>query len=172
MKALASGAFKKASPSTSTSSSSASSSSASSSSSTSTSLRRSRDHVDIPHTNIRKVIASRLSQSKQTIPHAYTSITCTMDNILKLRNDWKQQGITPLPSVNDLVIRASALALRNTPEVNTIFDNKSQTFAQVPTVDISVAVATDTGLITPILKNADRKRLNTISSEVKVSLDT
>lgn len=129
--------------------------------------RRVREYVDIPLTNVRKVIASRLSASKQSIPHAYASTTMRMDAILALRNQWKAEGREQIPSVNDLIIRASALALRRVPRANTTYNAKTGEFAESPTVDISVAVATETGLITPIVKRADTKRLDSISNEVR-----
>jgi pyruvate/2-oxoglutarate dehydrogenase complex dihydrolipoamide acyltransferase (E2) component len=131
-------------------------------------LRRDRTHTDIPLTNVRKVIASRLSASKQTIPHAYSTTTLRMDAILKLRAALKDAGRESIPSVNDFIIRASALALRTVPAVNSIYASKGADVATPSSsVDISVAVATPTGLITPIVKNADTKRLDSIGAEVK-----
>ena len=129
--------------------------------------RRVREFTDVPLTNIRKVIASRLSASKQSIPHAYASTTLKMDGVLALRAAWKAEGRESLPSVNDFIIRASALALRRVPQANTTYNPKSGEFTQSPTVDISVAVATETGLITPIVKRADEKRMDAVSAEVK-----
>jgi pyruvate/2-oxoglutarate dehydrogenase complex dihydrolipoamide acyltransferase (E2) component len=74
---------------------------------------------------------------------------------------------TIIPSVNDFVIRASALSLKKHPSINVIYDTKSSSHIHSSTIDISVAVATDTGLITPIVRNADRKRLSNICTEVK-----
>jgi pyruvate/2-oxoglutarate dehydrogenase complex dihydrolipoamide acyltransferase (E2) component len=151
------------------SSSAAASPAAAAAASVSTSpLRRDRTHTDIPLTNVRKVIASRLSASKQTIPHAYSTTTLRMDAILKLRAALKDAGRESIPSVNDFIIRASALALRTVPAVNSIYASKGAEIATPSSsVDISVAVATPTGLITPIVKHADTKRLDTIGAEVK-----
>lgn len=129
--------------------------------------RRVREFTDVPLTNIRKVIASRLSASKQSIPHAYASTTLKMDGVLALRAAWKAEGRETMPSVNDFIIRASALALRRVPQANTTYNAKTGEFTRSPTVDISVAVATDTGLITPIVKRADEKRMDAVSAEVK-----
>lgn len=164
LKALKDGTAKKA---TKTSSTGTAAAAGGASSNTITSIRRTRDYTDIPLTQIRKVIASRLSQSKQTIPHAYASISINMNAVLALRAAWKSEGRTSIPSVNDLIVRASALALRQVPSVNTVYDARSQEFVVSPSVDISVAVATETGLITPIVKRADQKRLETISNEVR-----
>jgi len=129
--------------------------------------RRERSHTDIPLTQVRRVIASRLTQSKQTIPHAYSSIEIRMDELLKLRGEWKSSGMSPLPSVNDFIIRACGLALRMVPEANAIVDPKTHEARMSNSVDISVAVATPTGLITPIVPTADRKRLAAISTTMR-----
>ena len=167
LKAMKEGTIKKATGKPASAAASSSSSAAASAPAGLTSIRRTREHVDLPLTQIRKVIASRLSSSKQSIPHAYASITMNMGAILALRAAWKAEGRESIPSVNDLIIRASALALRQVPAVNTVYDARAGTFSVSPTVDISVAVATETGLITPIVKRADTKRLETISNEVR-----
>jgi pyruvate dehydrogenase E2 component (dihydrolipoamide acetyltransferase) len=169
LRAIKDGTIKKATgkPATAAAASPSSSAAASAAPSAITSIRRTRDHVDLPLSQIRKVIASRLSASKQSIPHAYASITMKMNAILAMRAAWKAEGREAIPSVNDLIVRASALALRQVPAVNTVYDGRTQQFTVSPTVDISVAVATETGLITPIVKRADTKRLDTISAEVR-----
>lgn len=123
--------------------------------------------TDIPLTNIRQVIARRLLQSKQTIPHYYLSIDVKMDRILRLRKDLNEmlskEG-TKL-SVNDFIVKASALACKKVPDVNSSWQ---ETFIrQYNNVDVSVAVSTDTGLITPIIFSAESKGLSTISSDTK-----
>lgn len=123
--------------------------------------------TDIPLTNIRQVIARRLLQSKQTIPHYYLSVDVKMDRILRLRKDLNEilnkDGIKL--SVNDFVVKAAAIACRRVPEVNSSWQD---TFIrQYNTVDVSVAVSTDSGLITPIIFNADSKGLTYISSDTK-----
>jgi len=127
--------------------------------------RRQRSYTDLPLTTMRKVIATRLTQSKTQVPHQYTSAAVTMDALLKFRSQIKALGANA--SVNDLVIRAAALALRDVPELNVTFDSKSQQPVSVSGVDISVAVATPSGLITPIIKNADQKRVSQISEEIR-----
>ena len=101
---------------------------------------------------MRKIIAARLTESKATIPHYYTRMECNIDRMLEYRKILKIAGVKV--SVNDLVIVAAALALRDVPEANSFWDGSS--IQQNATVDISVAVATDGGLITPIVKDADR----------------
>lgn len=125
-----------------------------------------RTYKDIPLTPMRKIIASRLTESKQTVPHAYASIDCKLDSVLALRKDLKAKDVKP-PSLNDFVIRASALALTDVPEANCTWDSSSQSAIQSKSVDISVAVATPDGLITPIIKAAHHKRLSEISATMK-----
>ena len=111
-----------------------------------------RGSVDIPLTAMRKVIAARLTESKATIPHYYSRMECSIDNMLAFRKTLKAAGVNV--SVNDLVIVAAALALRDVPEANSFWNGSS--IEQNDTVDISVAVATEGGLITPIVKDADK----------------
>jgi pyruvate dehydrogenase E2 component (dihydrolipoamide acetyltransferase) len=110
-----------------------------------------RGHEDIPLSAMRKIIASRLTESKATIPHYYTRMECNIDNMLSFRKELKNVGVNV--SVNDLVIVAAALSLRDVPEANSFWNGDR--IEQNETVDISVAVATEGGLITPIVKQAD-----------------
>ncbi|CAI4222093.1 unnamed protein product [Auanema sp. JU1783] len=119
--------------------------------------------VDIPLTNIRSTIAKRLSMSKQMIPHEYQSIEVKSDAILALRKKLKSDGV--VLSLNDFIIKAAGLALRAVPEINVRWNNNQVEY--LPTVDISVAVATPTGLITPIVTNADVLGVRNISHKVK-----
>lgn len=123
-------------------------------------------HDEIPLTNIRKVIARRLTEAKSTIPHFYLEADCEIDALLDLRETLNSQGEGQYKlSVNDFVIKAAALALRQVPEANTAWADDA--ILQFHNVDVSVAVATDGGLITPIVKQADRAGLASISAEVK-----
>ncbi|VDN54458.1 unnamed protein product [Dracunculus medinensis] len=129
--------------------------------------------VDIPLSNMRMTIAKRLLESKSTIPHYYLTSEIRMDLLLETRSNLnellaksKKENDRQKLSVNDFVIKASALACKKVPETNSFFMG---TFIRCNNnVDISVAVSTDSGLITPIIFNADGKGLATISSEVKV----
>jgi pyruvate dehydrogenase E2 component (dihydrolipoamide acetyltransferase) len=125
------------------------------------------DYVDLPLSNIRKVIASRLSLSKQTIPHYYITVDVQMDAIMKLRAELnaKIEDKKNHLSVNDFIIKASALSLRKVPDVNQSW--MDSVVRRYNYVDVSVAVSTEGGLITPIVKDADLKGLATISAEVK-----
>lgn len=122
--------------------------------------------TDIPNSNIRKVIASRLTASKQTIPHYYLTIEANVDALLKIRTDLnaKANGAYKL-SVNDFVVKAAAVALRKVPEVNSSWAEEA--IRRYHTVDINVAVNTDAGLFTPLIANADQKGLATIANSVK-----
>ncbi|XP_034539369.1 dihydrolipoyllysine-residue acetyltransferase component of pyruvate dehydrogenase complex, mitochondrial [Notolabrus celidotus] len=123
-------------------------------------------YTDIPISNIRKVIAQRLMQSKQTIPHYYLSVDVNMDQVLGLRKELneevKAQNIKL--SVNDFIIKASALACLKVPECNSSW--MDTVIRQNHVVDLSVAVSTANGLITPIVFNAHTKGLAAISSDV------
>jgi pyruvate dehydrogenase E2 component (dihydrolipoamide acetyltransferase) len=124
----------------------------------------------VPNSSMRKVIARRLSESKATIPHFYVAMDIELDALLKLRAELNAQapkdgaGAFKL-SVNDLIIKACAVALRRHPGVNASWTEDA--ILQFQDVDISVAVAIPDGLITPIVKKADQKGLATISNEMK-----
>ncbi len=124
-------------------------------------------YVEAPNSNVRKVVARRLTKSKQQAPHFYLSIDCRIDALLKLRVDLnaraEKDGVKL--SVNDLVIKAAAIALRKVPAANASYTDAA--IRRYKTVDISVAVAIPDGLITPIVKNADLKGLSQISAEMK-----
>ena len=121
----------------------------------------------VPHTSIRKVIARRMLESKQTVPHFYLTVDLEIDALLAARqaiNAVAEKKGTKV-SVNDMVIKACAKALRDHPECNASWTEDEM--IQYGAVDISVAVATDRGLITPIVRNADLKGLAQIASEMK-----
>jgi pyruvate dehydrogenase E2 component (dihydrolipoamide acetyltransferase) len=126
-------------------------------------------HHVVPHSTMRKVIARRLTESKQQVPHFYLTIDCEIDSLLKLRADLNakapEKGDTFKLSVNDFVIRAAALALRKVPAANASWSDEGMIMYDA--VDISVAVAIPGGLITPIVKSADNKGLAQISNEMK-----
>ena len=118
----------------------------------------------VPHTGVRKVIASRLLESKQTIPHFYLTIDCNIDKLLELRAQINEaKGIKI--SVNDFIIKATSIAMKKVPEVNASWSDEGM--INYFDIDISVAVAAPMGLITPIIRNADKKSLEELSSEMK-----
>ncbi|WP_120496588.1 pyruvate dehydrogenase complex dihydrolipoamide acetyltransferase [Kiloniella sp. EL199] len=117
-----------------------------------------------PLSSMRRVIANRLTESKQTVPHFYLSVDCEMDKLLAFRKELNASGDVKI-SVNDFVIRAAALALKKVPAANASFSDDG--ILSYKNADISVAVATPTGLITPIIKAAQNKGLGVISEEMK-----
>jgi pyruvate dehydrogenase E2 component (dihydrolipoamide acetyltransferase) len=126
-------------------------------------------HTMVPHTTMRRVIAKRLTESKQTVPHFYVTVDVQIDALLKLRADLnakspKDAGAFKL-SVNDLIIKAAAVTLRRIPRVNASWTEEG--VAEYHDVDISVAVSIADGLITPIVRRADQKGLAAISAEMK-----
>jgi pyruvate dehydrogenase E2 component (dihydrolipoamide acetyltransferase) len=121
-------------------------------------------YEEIPNSNMRRMIAKRLSEAKQTVPHFYLSIDCSIDPLLELRREIAEFQQIKL-SVNDFVIKAASLALRNFPGVNASWTEAA--IRRYNSVDISVAVSTPSGLITPIIKNSDHKSLAQISTEIK-----
>jgi pyruvate dehydrogenase E2 component (dihydrolipoamide acetyltransferase) len=114
---------------------------------------------------MRKVIAQRLQQAKSFIPHIYVRQEVQVDALFALREQLKNGNVKV--SFNDFVIRASALALREHPYANSGFDSAKQAIILFKTIDISVAVSVEGGLITPIVRHADYKNLGEISLEVK-----
>jgi pyruvate dehydrogenase E2 component (dihydrolipoamide acetyltransferase) len=122
-------------------------------------------YTERPLTAMRRVIARRLTESKQTVPHFYLTIDCEIDELLKIRAELNAKSDAYQISVNDFVIRATALALRQVPAANASWSDEA--ILLWDTVDIAVAVALDDGLITPIVKAADRKGLAAIANETK-----
>jgi len=126
-------------------------------------------YTEKPHSGMRRVIARRLSESKQTIPHYYMSVDCVIDDLLKIRAALNAKAPSDgggyRISVNDFVIRAAALALRQVPAANASWSDEA--ILLWDRVDIAVAVALDDGLITPIVKSADQKGLAQIAQEAK-----
>jgi pyruvate dehydrogenase E2 component (dihydrolipoamide acetyltransferase) len=115
---------------------------------------------------MRKVIAKRLTESKQTVPHFYVTMDCDIGALLVLRKELNETDETLKVSVNDFIIRASALALRKVPGANASWGEDG--IRLYDAADISVAVATAAGdLITPIVRAADRKGVAAISAEMK-----
>ena len=117
--------------------------------------------------NVRKVIARRLTEAKQTIPHIYLTVDVRLDALLKLRGELnaslEPDGVKL--SVNDLLIKALARALQRVPQCNVSFQGEE--LLRYSRQDISVAVAAPSGLITPIIRDAGRKGLAEISTEMK-----
>lgn len=118
---------------------------------------------EVPASNVRRVIAQRLTESKTTIPHAYASVDCDMGAVLKLRKELAKEDIKV--SVNDFIIKAAAVTLRELPDVNVTWSGDGP--KALGSIDIAIAVATDRGLITPIIKDAAAKGVQEISASAK-----
>jgi pyruvate dehydrogenase E2 component (dihydrolipoamide acetyltransferase) len=126
----------------------------------------------VPHDNMRKVIASRLMQAKQTIPHFYLTIACGLDELLAVReklNAHAPLGKDKAPewklSVNDFIIKSMALALQRVPDANATWTEAGMLKHRHS--DVGVAVAIEGGLFTPIIRKAETKTLTQISAEMK-----
>jgi pyruvate dehydrogenase E2 component (dihydrolipoamide acetyltransferase) len=122
-------------------------------------------YTERPLTAMRRVIARRLSEAKQTIPHFYLTVDCAIDDLLRIRKELNAKSDSYRISVNDFVIRAAALALRQVPAANASWSEEA--ILQWDRVDIAVAVALEDGLITPIVRAADQKGLATIANEAR-----
>lgn len=120
--------------------------------------------TDVPHSAMRRVIAQRLAEAKRNIPHFYLSIDCDVDALLALRSQLEAQAGFK-PSVNDFVVKAVALSMKRVPAVNASWGDDAM--RRHASVDVSVAVATPGGLMTPIVRDADAKRLAELSAEMK-----
>jgi pyruvate dehydrogenase E2 component (dihydrolipoamide acetyltransferase) len=126
----------------------------------------------VPHDGMRKTIAKRLQESKQTIPHFYVSVDCELDALLALRAQLNSAAPTDKDgkpayklSVNDMTIKALALALRDVPDANVSWTDEAM--VKHKHADVGVAVSIPGGLITPIIRKAEEKALSVISNEMK-----
>ncbi len=126
----------------------------------------------VPHDGMRKTIAKRLTESKQTIPHFYVSVDCELDALLALRSQLNGAAATDKDgkpayklSVNDMTIKALALALRDVPDANVSWTDDNM--VKHKHADVGVAVSIPGGLITPIVRRAEEKPLSVISNEMK-----
>ncbi|MCX4398489.1 2-oxo acid dehydrogenase subunit E2 [Streptomyces sp. NBC_00264] len=122
------------------------------------------DHEDIPHTRMRRAIARRLTESKQHTPHFYLRATCAVDELLALRQ--RINAVSPVKiSVNDLLIKAVATAHTQVPEMNAVW--QPDAVRRFRTVDVSVAIATDTGLVTPVLRGIENLSVSAIATRTR-----
>lgn len=120
-------------------------------------------YTEIPHSGMRKTIARRLTESKSTVPHFYLRADCHMDKLIALRHEINATASRKI-SINDFIVKAVAAALREMPDMNVSWTETA--LRKYEQVDISVAVSTDTGLITPVIRAAETKSLTTISENV------
>ena len=120
--------------------------------------------VEIPNSQMRKTIAKRLSQSKFSAPHYYLTVEFDVDNLISFRTQINSTGNYKI-SFNDLILKASALALKDHPEINSMWtDDKIVKFDHI---HIGVAIAVEDGLIVPVIKFADNQKIQSISDTVK-----
>lgn len=130
-------------------------------------------YTSVPNSGVRKVIARRLLESKQTVPHYYLTVHCDLDKLLQVRKEVNDHALHVghagaqgyKISVNDFIIKAAAMAQIKVPQANVSWTEEA--VLHYSRADISVAVATDNGLITPIIKDAANKSLKDISNEMK-----
>ncbi len=127
------------------------------------SLENDVQYGDVPVTQMRKVIARRLGESKFTAPHFYLTVEINMDAATAARNDLKKSEIRV--SFNDFVVKASAMALKKHPSINSSWHGDKITVH--PYVNIGVAVAVPDGLLVPVINNADQKSMTYINQEVR-----
>ncbi|MFY8155850.1 MAG: 2-oxo acid dehydrogenase subunit E2, partial [Rhabdaerophilum sp.] len=128
-------------------------------------------YEEVPHDNMRKTIARRLLESKQTVPHFYVTVDCELDALLALREQINKAA--PVKdgkpayklSVNDMVIKAMAMALKAVPDANVSWTDSAM--LKHKHADVGVAVSIPGGLITPVIRDACHKTLSAISNEMK-----
>ena len=124
----------------------------------------SSDLIDL--STMRRVIAQRMTESKTRVPHFYLTVECEIDELLKVRKSLNAMPGEAGLSINDFIVRACALALRDVPAANVAYENEDQ-MRRFRSADIAVAVALSEGLITPVVRAAEAKGLKEISAEVK-----
>ncbi len=121
-------------------------------------------YTEVPHSRIRRATAARLVESKQTAPHFYVRATLRVDRLLDLRADLNEGLDTPV-SVNDLVVKAAAAAHRQVPEMNVVWTPEAVRVHEL--VDLAVAVATDRGLLTPVVRDVGSLSVTTLATTVR-----
>lgn len=118
----------------------------------------------IPHTRLRRAVARRLTLSKQTVPHFYLRRAAAIDELLRMRQRLIEQTGTKV-SVNDLVLKAVAVAHVEVPDANVVWTEEHM--LQPHSVDIAVAIASEKGLVTPVLRSVEHMSLGTLSNQVR-----
>ncbi|WP_342115316.1 dihydrolipoamide acetyltransferase family protein [Pseudoduganella sp. OTU4001] len=120
-------------------------------------------YTDTPHSAMRRTIARRLAESKSTVPHFYVKLECQVQKLIALRAEINQAAPRKV-SLNDFIIKAVATALKEVPDMNVSWDDNH--LRRYHRADISVAVSTDGGLITPIVRAAEEKSISRISADI------
>jgi pyruvate dehydrogenase E2 component (dihydrolipoamide acetyltransferase) len=118
-----------------------------------------------PLTPMQKVMGQRLQDAKSFIPHFYVTVTLDVKPLITMREELSAMGIKL--SINDFIVRATALALRESPTINSGYHAKNETIVRFKTVDIAIAVSLKEGLITPIVRHADYRSVQEISQEIR-----
>ncbi|MDS0856946.1 2-oxo acid dehydrogenase subunit E2 [Burkholderia pseudomultivorans] len=117
----------------------------------------------IPHTGMRRAIAQRLTHSKSSVPHFYLDASCRVDRLIALRAEVNANGPAKV-SLNDFVVKAVAIALRQVPQMNVTWSDEA--LHRHPHADVAVAVSTDTGLVTPVVRHVDDLSLSALSARI------
>jgi pyruvate dehydrogenase E2 component (dihydrolipoamide acetyltransferase) len=117
----------------------------------------------VPHTSMRKAIARRLTESKSTVPHFYLNADCQVNELLALRKKINESSPVKI-SVNDMVVRAVAAAFMDVPEANVVWTPDAM--IKYESVDVSIAVSTDGGLLTPVLRGVEKRSLSNIATTI------
>ena len=123
----------------------------------------SSSYVTVPHTGMRRAIARRLTESKSTVPHFYVTADCKVDALLALRKNINESSPVKI-SVNDIVVKAVASALMDVPESNVVWN--AEAMHKYESADIAVAVTTDGGLLTPVIRGVEKRSLSNLSMEI------
>ncbi|HEX2230505.1 MAG TPA: dihydrolipoamide acetyltransferase family protein, partial [Candidatus Binatia bacterium] len=119
----------------------------------------------LPVSTMRRIVAQRMTQSKQSAPHFYVTMEIDMTSVLVLRNRWKESGEASIPSINDFVLHACASALKGFPTVNSTYsDNGIKVHAEI---NIGMAVALEEGLVVPVIRNADQLTLAELAARTR-----
>ena len=130
-------------------------------------MYKDREFAEIPLDGMRKVIANRLTEAKQTIPHFYLRKSVNLDKLLIIRSEMNagliDQGIKI--SVNDFIVKASSLALQDIPQANVVW--AQDRILQMTSSDVAVAVSVEGGLYTPVIFDSEKKSLSSLSLEIK-----
>lgn len=126
-------------------------------------LEYSSSYVTVPHTGMRRAIARRLTESKSTIPHFYVTADCKVDALLELRKRINESSPVKI-SVNDIIVKAVASALMDVPESNVVWNPEAM--HKYESADIAVAVTTEGGLLTPVIRGVEKRSLSNLSMEI------
>jgi pyruvate dehydrogenase E2 component (dihydrolipoamide acetyltransferase) len=126
-------------------------------------LEYSSSYVTVSHTGMRRAIARRLTESKSTVPHFYVTADCKVDALLELRKSINESSPVKI-SLNDIIVKAVASALMDVPESNVVWN--AEAMHKYESADIAVAVTTDGGLLTPVIRGVEKRSLSNLSMEI------